>query len=135
MADFADWLDRELRERGMKPKHLADRIKRGANSIQNILKRERNVGPEIARDIAREFGYPQYFVFYQAGLLTELPPDLGSHPVKASIAHEVMDEEDDARLRAILENVRLWRRMASADGPPAGKGTRRAENSRLPLAK
>jgi transcriptional regulator with XRE-family HTH domain len=126
--DFADWLQRELERRGMNPNQLAKASGRGANTIQNILKRERSVGPEVARDIAKALGLPQHVVFLAAGLQTETIPDLGSHPIKATIAREIGDEDSEAVLEHLLELIILARKLA-ADQTKKGAGV-----TRLPIA-
>jgi transcriptional regulator with XRE-family HTH domain len=129
--DFADWLQRELERRGMNPNQLAKASGRGANTIQNILKRERSVGPEVARDIAKALGLPQHVVFLAAGLQTETIPDLGSHPIKATIAREIGDEDDPAVLAYILEQIRAARALAGGKSEP---GKKDAGVTRLPIA-
>lgn len=129
--DFADWLQAELDRRGMKPYHLAKEAGIGANSVQNILKRERNVGPELARRIARALKLPEHVVFLAAGLLSEPVPDLGSHPIKATIAREIGDEDDPQVLARLLDLIRIARGLG---GSAAEQGKKGAGMSRLPIA-
>jgi hypothetical protein len=130
--DFPAWLERQLAERGWLPYHLAKKSGLGASTILNLLSGERKLGPDAGRAMAKALELPEHVVFLAGGLLTEAPPDLGGHPIKATIAREIGLEDDPNVLASLLEVIRAMRGLGGSDkdaGKKAGKV------SRLPLAR
>lgn len=93
MADFAQWLQDELNNRGWKPIELAKTAGVDSGLISRILNRERKPGPETARGIARALKLPPEIVFRQAGLL---PPEPVATPLLEELSHRaaLLSEEE-----------------------------------------
>ncbi len=82
---FAEWLQGELDKRGWKASDLARRGGTAPSQLSRILNKERGVGPEACREIARGLKLPPETVFRQAGLL---PPDVdGDAPARRELLH------------------------------------------------
>jgi transcriptional regulator with XRE-family HTH domain len=113
--DFADWLQQEIDRRGLNANKLAKASGRKANTIQNILHRERSVGPEVARDLARAFGLPQAVVFRAAGLMTEAVPLEGDDPQVVKIYNMIRDW-DEKRLDTLLAIIAVVEAQAGQGG-------------------
>lgn len=68
--DFVDWLQAELDKRGWNQATLA-RAGISSSHVSRIMNRERDVGEDSCRVIAKLFGMPEEEVFRRAGLLSE----------------------------------------------------------------
>lgn len=72
----ADWLKKEMADRGLKPAELARAMgNKDEGSVSRILSGERKVGPDLAKALARALQLPQTTVFRAAGLLDEVDPN------------------------------------------------------------
>lgn len=91
---FADWLLNELEERGWDRETLAREAGLSRSSgINNVITRVKNLGPDLARAIAKGLGIKQRVVFVMARLID----DEGVDDAKA--------ESDLAEIQAMLSKV------------------------------
>src|SRR5689334_2610473 len=87
---FSEWLTDELAARKMKPQDLANAGDIDPATVSAILNERREVGPDVARRIAKGLELEQWEVFYAAELLTEMPKSMGAmSPLLASIMREL----------------------------------------------
>lgn len=71
-TDFAAWLEEQINARGWKPVDLAKAAGQYPATINRILNRERNAGPDVCIAIADALHQDPVLVFRLAGLL---PPE------------------------------------------------------------
>lgn len=74
MTNFIDWLNEELKTRGLSPSSLARQMGTYPATVSNVLNGSRKPGPDFCRALARALGYSQHYVFRQAGLIDDPPP-------------------------------------------------------------
>lgn len=129
--EFKDWLADELASRKMLPFHLAKRMGVHASTVLSALSGEKAPRPETLQAIARALELPEVVVFQAAGILTEPLPDLNSHPLKATIAREVGNEDDPYVLAKMLELIRIARGLGGSD---RDQGKKASKVRKLPLA-
>ena len=100
--DFAEWLDKYLGEKGIKPVELARLAKVDPGVITRILKAERSPTPKTLDAIAHALNLPTDLVFEKAGLL---PPKPELSPIKRALLHlaEGLPDSDIATAIAMLE--------------------------------
>lgn len=108
--EFNDWLERQLLDRGMRPQDLANAGDIDPATVSAIRNERREVGPDVARRVAKALALPQWVVFRAAGLLTEDPAyqDKPMSPVLASIMHDLErcpDEDALKMLHGIIRQV------------------------------
>jgi transcriptional regulator with XRE-family HTH domain len=73
-TDFPEWLETELKKRGWRPSDLAQAAGLYPATVNRVLNRERQAGPDVCNAIARALGQPPEKIFRLAGLLPPLPP-------------------------------------------------------------
>jgi len=124
MDNFISWLENELEKRGWDRAELARRAGLATSTVTRILNQERRPGPEFCRAIAKALGYPQWFVFFKAGLLEDSPNDF----IEKAEAHtilrllQLLPPEDR---REILEYIQFkvaqaQKRRSRAQNPAPG---------------
>jgi len=69
--EFINWLIDELKQRDWSQADLARAAGVSRGSIGNIIRGERQPGPDLLNSIASAFGLPPEFVFRKAGVLPE----------------------------------------------------------------
>lgn len=114
---FSEWLSDELEARKMKPHDLANAGDIDPATVSAILNERREVGPDVARRIARGLQLEQWEVFYAAGMLTETPKPVAMEnmsPIMVSLVRELRAAtERDRRLylstlRAMNREIKTW---------------------------
>jgi transcriptional regulator with XRE-family HTH domain len=68
---FVEWLNGELARRGWTREELARRAHISSPGLTHIMNRQRNLGPEMARHIAKALQISQVEVFQRARLIDE----------------------------------------------------------------
>ena len=99
--EFHEWLEGELKARGMRAQDLANDGNIDPATVSSLLNDQRKLGPDVGRRVAKALQLPQWVVFMAGGLMTEAPDYVGQSmpPVMASIVREVRKaEEKDQRL-------------------------------------
>lgn len=71
--DFANWLMREIEERGWTNAELARRAGISAPNVSMVISGQKGIGWEFCLGIARALGYPPEDVLRRAGLLPPIP--------------------------------------------------------------
>jgi transcriptional regulator with XRE-family HTH domain len=99
MNEFSEWLTQELESRKLGISDLARiaHVTRGA--IGNVLRGERNPGPELCTAIARGLHLPQEEVFRRAGLLLSAPVEDIEIAELDHIARQLDDENKNELIR------------------------------------
>lgn len=67
--DFADWLRKQIEERGWEQAELARRMKVNSGSVANVLSRFRNAGPDFCLAVAHALRISPQDVFIARGWL------------------------------------------------------------------
>lgn len=70
---FADWLEKQIADRGWSIRHTADKAKVSHVHLSYVLNGTRGVGHDFCSAIARAFNLPADDVFRRAGLLPPAP--------------------------------------------------------------
>ena len=96
--DFADWLRKELDERGWDQAELARRSQTSTALISRMLSGERRPGAVVARRLARALHTSPEEVFRQAGMLPRPHPQL---PGLDDLIHLYAELPPDDRERLI----------------------------------
>lgn len=111
MKEFSDWLSKEMDERNLGASQLASlaHVTRGA--IGNVLRENRDPGPELCTALAKAFKIPPEVLFRKAGLLPALPGLNEKIEEIKEIAFHLSDDELNellmqARLRMKIHNDR-----------------------------
>ncbi len=88
---FVEWLIKRLNKKGWTREELSRRSGVDSGSIANIINRKTDLGPDVARKIAKPLEVSQVFIFRLAGLIDE----------------ELIDEEAEAwqEIRRILSTM------------------------------
>jgi len=118
---FNQWLADELDARKMKPQDLANAGDIDPATVSAILNERREVGPDVARRIAKGLQLEQWEVFYAAELITEVPKAAGQlSPVMVSIMRELRRCDEQtlrlflAWLRVSLREISTWEQYRQA---------------------
>lgn len=106
---FVDWLLEELRTRDMTREDLARAAGIKSTSITNVVNRQKNLGLDVAKAIARGLGVQQRVVFAIARLIDDegvddAKADSEMAEVQALIA-KVDDPSERARLYRIIRAI------------------------------
>jgi transcriptional regulator with XRE-family HTH domain len=112
--DFADWLQTEMLQRGLKQADLAREAKINQPTLSRILTRERKPGPEVCTALAKALDIPPDVVFLRAGLLPEV-----SRIAVDSITQEaavLMQQLDQSDREEVLNFIKFRLRQAAAKG-------------------
>jgi len=109
---FVRWLEKEMGDRRWKPADLARAAGVHTATVTRILNGDRQVGPDVCRDIARALKLPADWVFRVAGLLPPLPGTEDDLTLKEinEIAKNLSPEE-----RREAREYLLWRYRSSRD--------------------
>jgi plasmid maintenance system antidote protein VapI len=102
MDTFTDWLQKELSERGWRKADLAHHAGVSTAAISDIFTGRRNIGTELATNIAAALGVPAQDVFMVAGIL---PLQKDRDPEVEQIIHEVENLSKDEK-REFLSYIR-----------------------------
>lgn len=113
---FTEWLEQELAARKMKPQDLANAGDIDPATLSAIIRERRELGPDVARRIAKGLQLEQWEVFYAAELLTEIPKvfDETGSPIMVSLVQALRQaSERDRRLflavlRSMNREIRTW---------------------------
>jgi transcriptional regulator with XRE-family HTH domain len=73
-TDFVNWLQEELKNRGMNQSDLSRRSGISTGSISDVISGRRKAGREFATAVARGFDLPVETVFQEAGFLPKEKP-------------------------------------------------------------
>jgi transcriptional regulator with XRE-family HTH domain len=119
---FSEWLAARLAERSMRAQDLANYGDIDPATVSSILNDRREVGPEVARKMAKALELPQWVVLFAAGILTEEPDYVNQPmpPVIASIVRDLKkaDEKDQRLLQAMVRT--LTSHLAERNDTPVG---------------
>lgn len=96
-TNFASWLVDEMSSRGLTASELAALCGTYPATITNIINENRKPGPEICRAIAKALNYPQAFVFFKAGLMTEATSSDENDLEVEAILRKLMSLPEDQR--------------------------------------
>lgn len=101
-TDFAEWLEKTLVDKKIKPVELARTARIDPGVVSRILKADRKPNPKTLEAIAHALKLPTEFVFEKAGLL---PPKIEVSPIKRKLAHlaEGLPDSDVEIAFALLE--------------------------------
>lgn len=95
METFSQWLEDQLRIRGLKPADLSRASGVSNATISRILNSTRQAGPDACKAIARALNISQEEVFRQRGFLDPLPPGVSDN-------HITPEEREHIRLLRAL---------------------------------
>ncbi len=104
MSHFKDWLREAMGEVGLTVGALAKAIGVDSSTVSNWLSGHRRPKDEDLRGIARVLNVPQWYVFYQAGIMTELPEVDGqpADPRRLSVWREIRDMPDEELMESLI---------------------------------
>ena len=117
--DFAEWLIKELRNRGWTQADLARESGLTSGGIAHLVNRTRNPTAESCKVIARALRYPPEIVFRAAGLL---PPKPAADAIIEQAEHIIngyKSPETKNRALAYLEFLRVEEEKAEYRAKPA----------------
>ena len=103
MSKFSDWLEQELKERGMSQSELARKAGVTRAAINGVLSGARGPGVNLIKGIARAFNIPAEEVFRHADIL---PPSVTKNELIERIINELRDLPHEER-----ENVIAYIKM------------------------
>ena len=104
IIDFADWLEEELQERGMKPIDLSRAAGIDSGSLSRILSKQRGAGPETCQAIAHALRLPVEEVYRRAGLLPERSDYNVQEERIMHLFNQLSDEQQEIAL-ALVETL------------------------------
>ena len=73
--ELAEWLNRELNERGWSQGELARRANISGGTLSMVMNQQRGAGPDLCSAIAAALRVPPEKIFRLAGLLPHVPED------------------------------------------------------------
>lgn len=113
MTKFSDWLESQLKAKGMSPAELARASRKDQGVISRLLNGGRNPRPETIKAICKALGVPTEEGYRAAGLL---PPDPDADPLRDTIAHLFDQLPTEADKNDVEEYIRLRLRIAEERG-------------------
>lgn len=113
VVKFTDWLDLELDNRGWTRAELARRANVNQSTISMVYSGQREVGPDLAKSIARALHLPAEAVFREAGLLP--PASDKDDPVVRELEYLVGQLSEDKK-QIVVDYVRFLVEMEEKKG-------------------
>lgn len=106
---FGEWLETQMRERGLGVRELGRLSGVGTGTISRLLSESRGVGPDVCQKLARALGLPEIVVFVQAGLMSQTA---NTEELTLRELYAILSELPPAEQRAILAEARARYRGA-----------------------
>ena len=108
VTDLPNWLERQIKCRGWRPADLAKAAGQYPATINRVLNRERQAGPDVCNALARALDEPPEKIFRLAGLL---PPsrDPGEDEEELLYHYRDLDEVGQREARAVIRALRETR--------------------------
>ncbi len=133
MDAFSNWLQAELEEKGLSQHEFARLAGVSQGAIGNVIRGDRQPGPQLCMAIARALHIPPEQVFRRAGLL---PPTDPATEETEELLYLLSNLPQDAR-RELLEFARF---KAQQTGPPPPRAStapprKRSRRARLSALK
>ena len=106
---FVEWLLVQLEEKRISREELARRAGVKSTGITNVVNRNKNLGPELARSIARALEMRQRIVFTAARIIDDEGADDAEQDRELEeikkILSGVKDSEERARIRRVIRTI------------------------------
>ena len=104
---FSQWLVGELNERGWSNAELARRAGVTRGAIGNLVRDDRQPGPDMLNAIAGAFGYPPEKLFQIAGILPEQSPTTENTSLIDMLFGKLTGDEQQEVIEYLRMKVRL----------------------------
>lgn len=102
---FVEWLLGELDERGWSREDLARKAGIKSTGITNIVNRNKNLGPDLARAIANALGVKQRILFTIARIIDDEGEDDARQEKEMDEIQRILARIDDPRERERIRRI------------------------------